>query len=87
MRVAPVSAAYMVNRYTPRKVRDQSERIRKSGHISESGFQETLRQAAAKRERSRIRLGLTIESSALCRRLKFFEKYFEEYSIFFLTIA
>ena len=72
MRVAPVSPAYMVNRYVPRKVRDQSERIQQAGRISEPGFQKTLRQAAAKRERSRIGQGLTIESSALRRRLKFF---------------
>ena len=37
MRVAPVSPAYMVNRYVPRKVRDQSERIQQAGRISEPG--------------------------------------------------
>ena len=52
MRVAPVSQVHRVNRYTPRKVRDQSEMVEKSQSFAFFMSQEKVRQSADRRERS-----------------------------------
>lgn len=52
MRVAPVSQVHRVNRYTPRKVRDQSEMVEKSQNFAFFMSQERNRQSVDGWERS-----------------------------------